>query len=248
MATPKASVILQPTFLPWLGWFDLADQSDILVILDDVQFSKQSWQQRNRIRTQSGLDFLTIPVKTSGRLGQLIRDCEFSDTLFVEKMIRSLQMNYARTPFFADYFGELSERMRAGVATGRLVELNCMLIEWIADKLDIRTPMVRSSTLDVGGQRGERVAAICERVESSFYLSPAGAEDYLRDDFAAFERRKIKVALHVYEHPVYRQGFQPFIPYASAVDLLFNTGPAASAILRSGRRAGRPLVVSTPPE
>ena len=72
----KTCVVSQPTFLPWLGWFDLADQGDVMVILDDVAFSKQSWQQRNRIRSPRGLEYLTVPVKTSGRLGQPISECE----------------------------------------------------------------------------------------------------------------------------------------------------------------------------
>ena len=81
----RTCVIAQPTFLPWLGWFDLADQGDVMVILDDVSFSKQSWQQRNRIRTPAGLEFLSVPVKTSGLLGQLILDCEIADPRFAAK-------------------------------------------------------------------------------------------------------------------------------------------------------------------
>ena len=89
----KTIAIAQPTFLPWMGWFDLADQVDALILLDDVAFSKQSWQQRNRIRTRNGLEFLIVPVKTSGRLGQKISDCELAGQSFAVKLGKTLQAN-----------------------------------------------------------------------------------------------------------------------------------------------------------
>jgi len=144
-------VISQPTFLPWIGWFDLVDQSDVMVILDDVAFSKQSWQQRNRIRTANGLQFLTVPVKTSGRLGQSILDCELADRIFIKKMIATLQANYAKAPFFADVIGELATTMEKAAQTGRLTELNCAIISWMVGILEIKTPIIRASQLGVGG-------------------------------------------------------------------------------------------------
>lgn len=232
-------VISQPTFLPWLGWFDLADQSDVMVILDDVAFSKQSWQQRNRIRTRNGLEFLTVPVKSSGRLGQTILECELADQPFVKKMIASLRANYAKAPFFQDVIDELAKTMETAADTGRLAELNCALIFWMAGKLGVTTPMIRASTLGAGGERGEHVAAICESVGVDRYLSPSGAESYLIEDKAAFDQRGISILIHVYEHPQYAQRFVPFLPYASALDLIFNSGPAAADVMRSGRRPAR---------
>lgn len=237
----KTCVISQPTFLPWLGWFDLADQGDVMIILDDVAFSKQSWQQRNRIRTHNGLEFLSVPVKTSGRLGQRILECELADQPFVEKMIKTLRANYAKAPYFANTIDELAATLKMSAGTGRLVELNYALISWLADKLGVVTPMIRASTLGVGGQRGEHVAAICECVSASRYLSPAGAENYLVEDKGAFDRRGISVWMHVFEHPQYAQRFAPFMPYASTLDLIFNTGPAAAEVMRSGRRPARAI-------
>lgn len=237
----KTVAIAQPTFLPWVGWFDLADQVEELILLDDVAFSKQSWQQRNRIRTRDGLDFLSVPVKTSGRFGQRILVCELAGQLFVEKMLRSIRSNYAKAPFFADAIDELATTMEAAVATNRLVELNCALIAWMAGRLGVTTPMRRASTLDAAGERGEHVAAICECVGAKRYLSPAGAEAYLVEDKDAFDRRGISVWIHVFEHPEYTQQFAPFVPYASVLDLIFNTGPAAPEVMRSGRRPSRPI-------
>lgn len=235
----KTCVISQPTFLPWLGWFVLANQGNVMIILDDVAFSKQSWQQRNRIRTRNGLEFLRVPVKTSGRLGQRIMDCELADQSFVEKMLKTLRANYAKALFFENAIDELATTMKTAASTGRLVELNCALISWMAGRLEVTTPMIQASTLGVGGQRGEHVAAICEYVSANRYLSPVGAENYLIEDKGAFDRRGISVRIQVFEHPQYIQRFAPFMPYASTLDLIFNEGPAAPEIMRSGRRPAR---------
>lgn len=233
--------IAQPTFLPWAGWFDLVDQVDSFIILDDVAFSKQSWQQRNRIRTRNGLEFLSVPVRTAGRLGQLIANCELVDQSFVVKLIKSLQANYAKAPFFAEAFDQLASTLHSSAATNRLVEINCALISWMAARLEVKTPMIRASTLGAGGERGEHVAVICECVGAGRYLSPAGAEHYLIEDKCSFDRRGIEVWIHVFEHPQYVQRFSPFIPFASALDLIFNVGPAAGEVMRSGRRPARAL-------
>lgn len=237
----KTCVISQPTFLPWLGWFDLADQSDVTVVLDDVQFSKQSWQQRNRIRTPNGLEFLSVPIKTSGRLGQRIVDCEFANQTFGGKMLKSLQANYAKAPFYPEFIVDLAATIETALLSNRLVELNCALISWMAARLGVTRPMIRATSLAVGGQRGEHVASICAALGADRYLSPAGAEAYLMEDGAAFAERGISVWLHVYDHPEYEQRFAPFIPYASALDLIFNAGPSAPVVMRSGRRPARAL-------
>ena len=232
-------VISQPTFLPWLGWFDLVDQSNVMIILDDVQFDKRSWQQRNRIRTCNGLEYLSVPVKTTGLYHQRIMDCELADQPFIEKMLKTLRANYAKAPFFANAIDELATTMKTAASTGRLVELNCALISWMTDRLGVTTPMIRASTLGAGGERGDHLAAICERVGADRYLSPAGAENYLIEDKDAFDRRGISVWIHVFEHPQYVQRFPPFMPYASALDLIFNAGPTAAEVMRSGRRPAR---------
>jgi hypothetical protein len=237
----KTCVISQPTFLPWLGWFDLADQSDVTIVLDDVPFSKQSWQQRNRIRTPNGLEFLSVPVKTSGRLGQRIVDCELANQSFATKMLKSLQANYAKAPFYPQAIEDFAATIETALQSNHLVELNCALVSWMAARLGVACPMIRATALGVAGHRGEHVAAICAAVGADRYLSPAGAEAYLLEDRSAFSERGISVWLHVYDHPEYEQRFTPFIPYASALDLIFNAGPSAPIVMRSGRRPARAL-------
>lgn len=236
-------VIAQPTFLPWIGWFDLMDQADVFVLFDDAQFSKQSWQQRNRVRTARGLEFVSIPVKTSGRLGQRIMDCELADEFAGagRKILRTIQDAYGTTPFFSAYYDGLSAIITSSAAGGRLLALNEALIRWCAAALGIDTPIVYASDSPTGGARGERVARLCEAVRAKRYLSTPGAEDYLRDDRAAFEARNIDIEIHVYEHPIYQQRYSPFIPFACAIDALFNIGPSAAETMRAGRRPGRPI-------
>ena len=233
--------IAQPTFLPWVGWFDLADQVDLLLVLDDVAFSKQSWQQRNRVRMADGLGYLTVPVRTAGRLGQRIMDTELANSSFLAKMLRTIAQSYAKAPYLGRYFPEFSAVFKQSASSGNLSELNVGIIAWLARQLGITTPCVRSSGLGVKGKRGELVAKLCEHVGASRYISPAGAEDYLREDRDQFDRRSISVQLQAYEHPSYRQCFDPFVPYASVLDLLFNEGDSAPAVMRSGRRPPRAL-------
>jgi len=242
--TPQSVAMAQPTFLSWAGWFDLAAQVDLLIVLDDVAFSKQSWQQRNRIRTPEGLSYVTVPVRTAGRLGQLILDTEIASDAFIDKLIRTLAQNYSRATYFSRYFADFCTVLKASAANGKLAQLNCGLIDWLAVQLGISTPRILSSELAVEGKRGALVAKLCEHVGARRYVSPAGAEDYLLEDRAEFDNRGVAVELQVYEHPVYRQCFQPFMPYASVLDLLLNEGDAAAAILRSGRRTPRSLAMS----
>lgn len=240
--------IAQPTFLPWSGWFDLADQVDLLILLDDVAFSKQSWQQRNRIRTPGGLSYLTVPVHTAGKLGQRICDTNIISDKFVQKTLRTIAQNYRRAEHFDRYYPALCGALEEAAASGSLCALNCGLIEWLAIQLGVNTPRIRSSELDVGGKRGRHVAMLCEQAGAKRYISPAGAEGYLVEDRDEFELRSIAVELHVYEHPVYRQCFQPFEPFASVLDLLLNEGEGAGSILRSGRRPARRLRADIPLE
>lgn len=233
--------ITQPTFLPWIGWFDIADQCDTLVLLDDVQFSKRSWQQRNRIRTPKGLEFLTVPVATSGLYTQKIMDCRMADSRILNKINKTLHANYARAPYYDEVMSEFVHLTQASVTSGRLLDLNCAIIAWLAGKLGVTSQIVLASELGAGGQRSSHLFEICECVGADRYLSTVGAESYLQQDKAAFDHRYIRVDIHVYDHPVYPQQYSPFIPYASAIDLIFNVGGKAREIMGSGRRTLRRL-------
>jgi WbqC-like protein len=224
--------ISQPTYLPWLGYFDLIDQVDQFILLDDAQFGKQSWDQRNRIKSPSALQWLTVPVITRGRLGQRLCDVEISDPRFWEKQLRAIEVSYGKAQFFDLYFPQVKAlHCQAGP---KLVDLNLKLIEWIASELGITTPMVRSSSLQIEGKRSERLVLMCKRMGANDYLSPRTAI-YLLEDLPIFAESGINVWFHNYSHPEYKQRFPPFCSYASVLDLLFNEGPRSLEIIRSGR-------------
>lgn len=227
---------MQPTYLPWLGYFDLLDHVEAFVLLDNVQFEKQSWQQRNRIRTSKGLEWLSVPVLHSGLFGQLICDSRITNSHFVTKHLKAIGINYGRTPFFSEFFPDFARCLTEAASNGSLAKLNFAMICWVAQKLGITTPIYVSSQLDCNGTRSSLIISICRSLSANEYLSPIGSTDYLKEDRSQFERAELRVWIHEYEHPVYKQCYSPFMPYACAMDLLFNEGPCALEIIRSGRR------------
>lgn len=229
---------MQPTYLPWIGYFDLIDQADVFVFLDDAQFSRKSWHQRNRIRTPRGLEWLTVPVIGAGRFPLPIRDVRIAeDSGFPRDHLRALEVNYARAPHFPAHFPRLREILSA--STRSLVDLNVGLIGWLAAALGITTPFETSSTLAATGRRADLMVDICRRVGATRCLSPIGAADYLAAEYDPSRNPGFELVFHAFSHPEYDQVFRPFMPFASAVDLLFNEGPRALGILRSGRAPSR---------
>ena len=228
--------ISQPTYLPWPGYLDVIDQVDAFVALDNVQFAKRSWQQRNRIKTATGLHWLTVPVKSQGRFEQRIDEVEIVNPQFVRDHLRAIEHAYRRSPFFNRYFGELQRLLSETHCPPYLADLNIRLLKWIMDVLGVRTPIIRASALRLTGKRTELLVNICKTLGASQYLSALGSAAYLLDDRQIFAAAGIEVKFQNFEHPVYPQVFTPFEPFASVLDLIFNTGESALSILRSGRR------------
>ncbi len=226
--------ISQPTYLPWIGYFDLIDQVDKFVLLDDVQFVKQSWDQRNRIKSPTGPQWLTVPVIFRGRLGQRLCDVEIRDPRFFEKHLRALEVNYGKADYFDLYFPHVQNILQHGEPGSKLIDLNLEFIQWVVTELELATPMIRSSSLQVEGKRSERLVSMCKLMGAADYVSPRTAT-YLLDDLPIFAHAGIKVWFHNYSHPEYRQRFPPFYPYASILDLMFNEGARSLEIIRSGR-------------
>ena len=229
--------ISQPTYLPWMGYFDLMDQVDVFVILDSVQFEKRSWQQRNRIKTLAGLQWLTVPVAVRGKQGQLIHEVEIQEPAFWENHLRNIELNYRRTPHFEPYYAEFANVCRESLASSLLVDLNLRLLRWFMQTIGLQTPIQRSSEMKQTGKRTELLANILQSLGAKEYISPLGSADYLLGEMNVMTDRGISVAFQHYEHPEYKQLFPPFLPYATVLDLLFNEGPRSLEILRSGRRA-----------
>ena len=224
---------MQPTYLPWLGYFDLIDQADCFVFLDSVQFSRRSWQQRNRIKSKDGEMRLTVPVISKGVRDQSIAQVEIDQaTEFHRKHLRSIDHSYAKAPYYRDYFNELEAVL--GKAHDHLAELNIELIGWMCDKMGITAKMVRSSTFGVEGNKVNLLVGICQEIGAGNYLSPLGSMGYIEDN-DIFASNGIELRYQDYHHPQYSQLHGQFLANMSALDLLMNEGPSSLEIIRAGR-------------
>ena len=229
----KSIAIMQPTFLPWIGYFGLMDAVDGFVLLDHVAFDKRSWQQRNRIKTPQGPVWLTAPVITKGLSGQPINDVMLQQDSpdFPGKMVKTIEHNYKKTPFYNDCAPGIIALLEG--KHEKLCDLNTALIAHFREILGITTSLVSSSTLGIDGKKAGLLAAICTQQGANHYVSPPGAKDYI-DESDEFEKAGIAVSFFNYDHPVYNQPHGVFEPYMSIIDLLFNAGPESLAIIRKG--------------
>jgi len=221
----------QPQYLPWLGFFDKMERSDVFVFLDNVQYKHREFQNRNRIRTKDGEMWLTVPVRVER--GQLVRDVRIDDSQgWREEHLKSLKAWYGRAPYFKEnikFFESLFASPRE-----KLIDLNLVTIRFFCEAFDIKTRTVLSSELDVSGTKSQRIADIGRALGADTYLSGAGGREYLDEE--VFKNAGQHVVYQEYAHPRYPQLFmksdEDFVPFLSAVDLVFNAGPESGAVLR----------------
>ena len=229
-------LVTQPTFLPWIGYFDLIDQSDLVVFLDDVKFEKQSWQQRNRIKSNKELQWLTIAIKIKGKSNQLIKDVilDKKNNNF-RKLSNKFDINYSKSKYFEKYRDSFFKILHEGLDKGNLLELNISIIKYILESLNINKKIFLSSEYNIEGKKVHKIINTCKHFSCNEYISTKGAKDYLSIEKNLFRENNIKVYLHNYEHPNYSQCNGKFIPYASTIDLLFNEGENSKKIIQRGR-------------
>lgn len=220
----------QPVYLPSLMLFNKIALSDIFVFLSHVQFVGRSWQQRNRIRGAGGeAIFLSVPVVKKGRRFQTIGETEIAtDADWRRKHLAGLRQAYGKRPFFERYY----PRLEAVIQQPRdsLCDLNIALIRELAACLDIATPLLDSRDLRPQGQANALLISLCREVGADRYVSNVGSSAYI--DVQAFAEAGIEHLWQNFRFPVYDQG-APFLDRLSVVDLLFNVGPAARAIMLS---------------
>lgn len=216
----RTAAIMQPTYLPYLGYFHLIAASDVFVFLDDVQFARRSWQSRNRILGPGGEVMLTVPVKKHER-DTLISAIEISEgEPWREKHLKAFSHTYARRPAFAEGYAFLEETLATG---GLLADLNRTIIEGASRRLGLTTEFVNARDLACPGHRSDHLLAICRAVGASDYLSPMGSQDYMVDD-GVFAAAGFPVKFHGFVEIPYLQGQEPFTPYMAFVDALVNLG------------------------
>ena len=226
--------ILQPSYLPWLGFFDQLQRVDIFVYYDDVQFEKGSWRNRNRIKTPTGPLWLTVPICIKGQNFPLIRDVQINQSeRWERKHLKSIEQNYRKAPYFEAYSPDFFAVM--GKKYVFLLDLNLELLRLLTGWLGIKTPTTLASELGVAGNKSERLVEICKSLGSTAFYEGASGKNYI--DEALFVRHGIKIIYQEYVHPVYNQLHGSFIPYLSIIDLVFNHGPASREILLQGGKA-----------
>jgi hypothetical protein len=230
---------MQPTFLPWLGYFDLIDYVDHFVLLDTVQLSRQSWQTRNKLKVQNKSLLFSLPVsRQKPHTDVLIKDATIDCTRFDfrKKLAKTVHQSYSKSPCY-DEIAALLDSILA-VDTSSLADFNSASIKTICQTLDIRTPISRLSDTDFRSDaiKGRLVLDICEFMGADEYISPLGAKAYMEEEKAAFQQQLNDVQFQRYDHPAYPQQGDTFISHLCVFDLLFNVGSAdALNLIRSGR-------------
>lgn len=221
--------INQPAYLPWLGYFHRIEVSDAQVVLDDVQFEKNSFTNRNKVRTHDGWCWLTVPIKTAGKFGDLaINQVEIAnEKLWASKHWSTLRLNYAKAP----YFNEHSRFFEAIYSREwqKLGDLAGEITDYLLKAFGIPTKRYLSSELKVAGKKDQLVLNLCRELGATVYLSGPLGRNYLREEL--FREQGIAVRYHDYHHPTYSQVYPGFEPYMAALDLLFNAGPRSLEIM-----------------
>jgi len=221
--------INQPAYMPWLGYFDRVQKSDLHIVLDHVQFEKNSVTNRNKVRTPEGWGWLTVPVRTKGLFGQLTIDrVEINSNIpWGRKHWRTIENNYSKAPYFSQYSLSLQDFYNRNWET-----LGALLDEsrrYLLKELGMKKDLIRSSELSPKLRKSDLILELCKKVGATSYLSGPFGRDYLNAN--EFEESGIELRFHDYAHPEYEQVFKGFEPNMSVIDLLFNHGPKSLEIL-----------------
>ncbi|HLO63220.1 MAG TPA: WbqC family protein [Azonexus sp.] len=231
----------QPHYLPWLGYLDRMQKADLFVVLDHVQFERRNYQNRTRILLDGVPRWLTVPVVQASQLERVI-DKQIDNSSGDKKSwglkhYQTLRHAYRDAPFFDLYGPKLFKIL--STCPERLVDMDQMTLDFLREALDIRTPLVNSSELNLSGARSELILNLCLAVGADTYLAGmGGSRTYL--DRAMFAKAGVNIIWQEFQHPIYFQcGGGPFMPGLSAIDLLFNHGPQSTEILHRQPRPQR---------
>lgn len=222
-------VILQPSYIPWRGYFDQIRRADLFIFYDDIQYDKHGWRNRNQIKTRQGKQWLTIPVHTKGvTQGVLIKDVRIDwSKPWAKSHLKSLTVSYSKAPHFKGYLPLLDEiyQRRDEYLADFTIETSMRL----ARELGITsTRFMRSSELsNIEGQKTDRVVNVLKRVGATHYLCGPSARSYMEPE--KFDAAGITFEYMQYDYPEYPQMYPPYDPYVSILDLFFMTGDRASA-------------------
>jgi len=230
--------IMQPAYLPWLGYFDRILASELFVVLDHVRVdlnSRTKFANRNRVRTKEGWSWLTVPLQTKGHALELNKLSINNAQPWQSKHWQTIQHCYGKARHFSDYAAELKSFYERPVEN--LVQLTKPMTEYFLRALSIGVPVYYSSQLPIAGEKQDLIVNICKHFGATGYLSGPFGRDYLNAE--QFERMGIDLQFHDYQHPQYPQCWPGFEPFMAIIDLLFNCGGDAREIFRSPQSISR---------
>ncbi len=215
--------IMQPTYLPWAGYFRLIAEADVFVFLDDVQFSKRSWQQRNRILLKGQPMWLTVPVQSKGKRDQKLYEVRTDESRdWRGQHLSTIHHAYHRHPWGMEVIDILSRHLSQPIPS--LSMLNIDLIQAMSQQLNLNTTFMKSSDIPVSGQKSHYLLQICEYVGADVYLSAAGSKSYIEEE-ALFSKSNVSVQYQQYTPQPYSQWtVDSFISHLSIVDMVAHIG------------------------
>ena len=222
----KKVAMLQSNYIPWKGVFDLIHRVDTFVFYDDVQYTKRDWRNRNKIPTQNGELWLSVPVITKDRREQRICDVEIDKkTDWQNKHYRTLSLTYTKAPYYNDYKFLLDD-FYIHHSWDKLSEMNIYMTKKICEILGIQTEFVNAVDLNAsGGKDGEKVINICKMIGCDYFINGPASKAFMNEE--KFAKNKIVLEYMTYEYPEYKQLTKPFSHQVSVLDLIFNTGKDA---------------------
>lgn len=226
----KLISIRQPGYFPYLGFFKKIESADVFVFLDDVQYTRSDWDNRNKIETTDGPMWLTIPILNKSK--EFLNEVKIDHTQnWIYKHKSAIKFSYQNTPFFDLYWKDIESILDKKYT--KLIDLNMKLINYFKSVLDINTETVFSSDLKINSNGSEKLCQICMKLKADTYLSGELGQNYL--DLKLFENNQIKIIFEEFKHPTYSQMNSKFLPNMSIIDLLFNEGDNSINILKKCR-------------
>ena len=227
----KKIAILQSNYIPWKGYFDLINMVDEFIIYDDMQYTKRDWRNRNKIKTQNGLLWLTIPLEVKGKYFQRINETKISEKDWAKKHWQSIKNNYSKTNYFKEY-KDIFEELYLNCEEEYLSQINYKFLMTINNILGITTKIRWSNEFELVDGQTEKLIGICKQCNADIYLSGPAAKDYFDEKLAKQENIKVEW-MNYNGYKEYDQLFPPFEHGVSILDLIFNEGTNATKFMRS---------------
>lgn len=226
----KKTAILQSNYIPWKGYFDIINYVDEFIFFDDVQYTKNDWRNRNKIKTPKGLEWITIPV-VQNELSQKIKETKIFKNDWNKKHFKTIIQNYSKAKYFKEY-KDIFEELYLNSNEEYLSEINYNFIKEINKILNIKTKLSLSSDYQLIEGKNEKLISLCKQTKANCYLSGPSAKDYI--DEKLFEAENIKVIWMDYSgYKEYNQLYSPFEHGVSIIDLIFNEGPNSYKFMKS---------------